>query len=216
MAAQSTNQLRASRPRSRSCLLTRACLCRRVLLAIGTPGRRQPRLRGLGLRRGRRPSADLPGLGRNGRGEHGRLGLAFTQLTRPVLVVLDNERRGKTGNQPTHTASGVSLAGVARECGLPRVIELSSVNGVPALAAATRETAGPRFAVFKTAIDKPAPVMPPRDGSCLKTAFARCCRAPRRSPHEYRAPRRGDRHPSSPSVCSQSAVMRASRTTPVQ
>lgn len=100
--------------------------------------------------------------------------LATIAVMRPAnlsIVVLDNERWGETGNQPTHTAAGVSLAGVARECGIPRVMELRSANEVPGLAEATRRREGPLFAVCKIAADKPPLVMPPRDGSLLKDRF---------------------------------------------
>lgn len=100
--------------------------------------------------------------------------LATVAVARPAnlsIVVLDNERWGETGNQPTHTASGVSLAGVARECGISRVMELRSANEVPALAEATRRPEGPLLAVCKIAADKPPLVMPPRDGSYLKDRF---------------------------------------------
>ena len=100
--------------------------------------------------------------------------LATIAVARPPnlsVCVLDNERWGETGNQPTHTAGGVSLAGVARECGIPQVLEVSSANEVPALAAATCEAAGPLVAVCKIAADKPLLAMPPRDGSFLKDRF---------------------------------------------
>jgi thiamine pyrophosphate-dependent acetolactate synthase large subunit-like protein len=100
--------------------------------------------------------------------------LATVAVAKPAnlsIVVLDSERWGETGNQPTHTASGVSLAGVARECGIPRVMELRSANEVPGLAAATRRREGPLLAVCKIAADKPPLVMPPRDGSWLKDRF---------------------------------------------
>lgn len=88
-----------------------------------------------------------------------------------AICVLDNERWGETGNQPTHTAAGVSLAGVARECGIARVMEVGSPNEIPGLAAAVREVGGPLLAVCKIAADKPPLVMPPRDGSYLKDRF---------------------------------------------
>jgi thiamine pyrophosphate-dependent acetolactate synthase large subunit-like protein len=97
--------------------------------------------------------------------------LATIAVARPrnlSICVLDNERWGETGNQPTHTAAGVSLAGVARECGMPRVMEVRSANEMPGLVTATREGAGPLLAVCKIAADKPLPAMPPRDGSYLK------------------------------------------------
>ncbi len=100
--------------------------------------------------------------------------LATVAAARPAdlaVVVLDNERWGETGNQPTHTATGVSLAGVGRECGLPRVMEVRRAAEVPALREATRRAEGPLVAVGKIAADKPPLVMPPRDGSCLKDRF---------------------------------------------
>src|SRR5262249_2343108 len=36
-----------------------------------------------------------------------------------ALLVLDNECYAETGEQPTHTAAGVDIAGVARSCGFP-------------------------------------------------------------------------------------------------
>jgi thiamine pyrophosphate-dependent acetolactate synthase large subunit-like protein len=100
--------------------------------------------------------------------------LATVAVARPsnlAICVLDNERWGETGNQATHTAHGVSLAGVARECGIPRVLELRSANEVPQLVEASRQAAGPLLAVCKIAADKPPLVMPPRDGSYLKDRF---------------------------------------------
>jgi thiamine pyrophosphate-dependent acetolactate synthase large subunit-like protein len=100
--------------------------------------------------------------------------LATVAAARPAnlaVVVLDNERWGETGNQPTYTATGVSLAGVGRECGLPRVMEVRRAAEVPALREATRRAEGPLLAVGKIAADKPPLVMPPRDGSCLKDRF---------------------------------------------
>ncbi len=100
--------------------------------------------------------------------------LATVAAARPAnlaVVVLDNERWGETGNQPTHTAAGVSLAGVGRECGLPRVMEVRGADEVPALREATRRAEGPLLAVAKIASDKPPLVMPPRDGSYLKDRF---------------------------------------------
>jgi thiamine pyrophosphate-dependent acetolactate synthase large subunit-like protein len=93
--------------------------------------------------------------------------LATVAAARPAnlaVVVLDNERWGETGNQPTHTATGVSLAGVGRECGLPRVMEVRRAAEDPALREATRRAEGPLLAVGKIAADKPPLVMPPRDG----------------------------------------------------
>ncbi len=88
-----------------------------------------------------------------------------------AVVALDNGRWGETGNQPTHTSVGVSLAGVGRERGLPRVVEVRGANEVPALREATRRAEGPLLAIATIAGDKPPLVMPPRDGSYLKDRF---------------------------------------------
>jgi len=102
----------------------------------------------------------------------GALATVATMKARNLsIVVLDNERWGETGNQPTHTARGVSLAGVARACGMAEVLEVNGDNEVPGLVAATRRADGPLFAVVKISDEKPPLVMPPRDGSYLKDRF---------------------------------------------
>ena len=71
----------------------------------------------------------------------------------------------------THTASGVSLAGIARECGIGRVLEVSWPNELPGLRDATRLADGILFAACKISADKPPLVMSPRDGSYLTDRF---------------------------------------------
>lgn len=43
-----------------------------------------------------------------------------------VVVVLDNEAYGSTGNQPTHTARGTDLAQIARATTIPRVTRVDT------------------------------------------------------------------------------------------
>ncbi|MHB1193605.1 MAG: thiamine pyrophosphate-dependent enzyme [Longimicrobiales bacterium] len=87
------------------------------------------------------------------------------------IVVLDNERYGETGMQPTHTAHGVDLAGVAKACGFPSVSTLREADGLVGLREAVRHGAGPLFAVVKVEAEKPPLVVPPRDGALLKNRF---------------------------------------------
>jgi thiamine pyrophosphate-dependent acetolactate synthase large subunit-like protein len=87
------------------------------------------------------------------------------------VVVLDNERYGETGMQPTHTAHGVDLAAVAAACGFGRALTVTHADGVPTLRTAVREAAGPLFAVVKVVAESPPLVLPPRDGALLSERF---------------------------------------------
>lgn len=127
------------------------------------------------------------------------LGLALAQPTRPVaaitgdgdmlmgmgtlatigakqpanlsVIVLDNERYGETGAQPTAIAHGVNLTGVARACGLDAPDDIRDMNGVGTLAERLHRTDGPLFANIKIdARDYPR-VLPARDGAWLRSRF---------------------------------------------
>jgi thiamine pyrophosphate-dependent acetolactate synthase large subunit-like protein len=123
------------------------------------------------------------------------LGLAIAQPTRPVLVltgdgemlmglgslatiavlrpanlrivVLDNERFGETGNQPTHTAAGTDLAGVAAACGFDDVRTITAIDAALRLRADLHRSTGPLFAVVKISPDEQPKALPPRDGPYL-------------------------------------------------
>lgn len=84
------------------------------------------------------------------------------------IVVLDNERFGETGNQPTHTAAGVDLALVARGCAIARVETISTVEAIDRLAATVHQAGGgPLVAVIKIAPGSEPAALPPRDGPFL-------------------------------------------------
>lgn len=87
------------------------------------------------------------------------------------VVVLDNERYGETGMQPTHTAYGVDLAQVAKACGFPSVSTLTEAVELDGLREAVHHGAGPLIAVVKVEAEKPPLVVPPRDGALLKNRF---------------------------------------------
>ncbi len=123
------------------------------------------------------------------------LGLALTQPSRPVLVltgdgemlmglgslatigvekpanlrivVLDNERFGETGNQKTHTASGVDLAAAARACGIADARTITTLAEVDHLRTAIHGPTGPLLAVIKIGADPEPKALPPRDGPFL-------------------------------------------------
>jgi thiamine pyrophosphate-dependent acetolactate synthase large subunit-like protein len=87
------------------------------------------------------------------------------------VVVIDNERYGETGMQRTHTAAGVDLAAVAKACGFRVARRVQARAGLASLRAAIHAPAGPLFAQVKVVAEKIPLVLPPRDGSLLKSRF---------------------------------------------
>jgi thiamine pyrophosphate-dependent acetolactate synthase large subunit-like protein len=88
-----------------------------------------------------------------------------------ALVVLDNERYGETGMQPTHTAAGVDLAGVAAAAGFALTL---TVRDRPSLEAALPDVlgaGGPTFHAIKVQAGDHPLVLPPKDGALLKDRF---------------------------------------------
>jgi thiamine pyrophosphate-dependent acetolactate synthase large subunit-like protein len=83
------------------------------------------------------------------------------------LVVLDNERYGETGQQPTHTAMGVDLAAVARACGVPHVRTVRRESELEELRVELHTAVGVMVAVLKVAPEGLPRVLPPRDGAYL-------------------------------------------------
>jgi thiamine pyrophosphate-dependent acetolactate synthase large subunit-like protein len=126
---------------------------------------------GLALAQPQRPVLVLTG---DGEMLMGLGSLATVAVQRPsnlAVVVLDNERYGETGMQPTHTAHGVDLAAVAAACGFAASATIRTMTEVAALGTTLREGRGPRFAQVKIAADNPPLVLPPRDGGLLKDRF---------------------------------------------
>jgi thiamine pyrophosphate-dependent acetolactate synthase large subunit-like protein len=128
---------------------------------------------GLGLATAR---PDRPVLVITGDGEMlmGLGSLATVAVRKPAnlsIVVLDNEHYGETGNQPTHTAEGVDLAGIAAAAGFPAARRIESDADLESLIPLVRAKQGPLFAAVKIANKKDPVVLPPRDGAHLKHRF---------------------------------------------
>jgi thiamine pyrophosphate-dependent acetolactate synthase large subunit-like protein len=87
------------------------------------------------------------------------------------VVVIDNERYGETGMQATHTAAKVDLARVAAACGFQVARLVRDRSKLAALRTAIHAARGPLFAQVKVQAEKLALVLPPRDGSLLKSRF---------------------------------------------
>ncbi|MDX6628357.1 MAG: hypothetical protein QOH00_603 [Gaiellales bacterium] len=124
------------------------------------------------------------------------LGLAVAQPKRPVLVitgdgellmglgalatigaqrpanlsiaVLDNERYGETGMQPSHTAAGVRIDQVAAACGFAWAVECREPPAVEHARRRLTAFEGPGLAVFKVAPSDLPRVLPPIDAVHLK------------------------------------------------
>ena len=100
--------------------------------------------------------------------------LATIGLQQPAnlaLVVLDNERYGETGSQPTHTAGPIDLAACARACGIADARTVTAESDLPALRSAIHALTAPLVAVCKIDAAPEELVLPPRDGSTIATRF---------------------------------------------
>jgi thiamine pyrophosphate-dependent acetolactate synthase large subunit-like protein len=87
------------------------------------------------------------------------------------IVVLDNERYGETGQQETHTAHGVDLAGMAKAAGFAQTLKVNTQAGVSRLKRLIYSGEGALFAQVKVDPERLPLVLPPREGSLLKNRF---------------------------------------------
>ena len=88
-----------------------------------------------------------------------------------AVVVLDNERYGETGMQPTHTAHGADLAAIAQGSGFPVTALARDEDALATAVNLARDARGPVFIVAKVCAETPPLVLPPRDGETLKNRF---------------------------------------------
>lgn len=100
--------------------------------------------------------------------------LATIGVDRPpnlCVIVLDNERYAETGMQPTHTAHGVDLAGVATAAHFRSAVTIYSPKELARWIPRFHAEAGPIFAAVKIGPNHPPMVLPPRDGAYVKNRF---------------------------------------------
>jgi thiamine pyrophosphate-dependent acetolactate synthase large subunit-like protein len=90
-----------------------------------------------------------------------------------AIAVFDNGHYGETGMQRSHTAEAVSLAGVARACGIDKVFDISEEASLADFARRLARRDGTLFARVAIRAEEPPRVLPPRDGVYLKTRFRR-------------------------------------------
>jgi len=102
--------------------------------------------------------------------------LATVACERPrnlAVAVIDNARYGETGMQPSHTAAGVDLAGIAAAAGFAATTRVRSRAEVAAALELLHGAAGPTLAVFEVRAESPPMVLPERQGPWLKERFRR-------------------------------------------
>lgn len=89
------------------------------------------------------------------------------------LLVLDNRHFGETGMQPSHTAMGIDLVGMAEAAGFAWSVSVTREEQVEELRARLHARQGPGFASILVRADETPRVLPPRDGVEIKNRFRR-------------------------------------------
>ena len=128
---------------------------------------------GLALAQPDRPVVVITGDGEMLMGIGGLATIAVQKPANLSIVVFDNELYGETGRQATHTADGVDLAAMSRGAGIEDSRLVTAMNEVDELAGQIRKSGGTLFAQVKVGPDQGPLVLPPRDGSHLKSRFRR-------------------------------------------
>ena len=88
-----------------------------------------------------------------------------------AIVVIDNERYAETGMQPSHTARGTDLAGIASAAGFQKAFTIGNEKEIDRLAEEIFSAKGLLFAVIKVLAEQGPVCLPPRDGPYLRSRF---------------------------------------------
>lgn len=97
--------------------------------------------------------------------------VAARQPANLAIAVLDNERYGETGGQPTHTAGTTDLAALARASGIANASTVRTEAEFAAALPRLLRDPGPVFVALKVKAEDHALVLPPKDGTELRTRF---------------------------------------------
>ena len=89
-----------------------------------------------------------------------------------VHLVWDDEAYETTGRQPTHTAAGTDLAGIAKAAGIPQAVSVTDEAAFSAAVDRALAEPGPWFIAAKVMPEK-ATARPPRDPLFFKYRFMR-------------------------------------------
>lgn len=88
-----------------------------------------------------------------------------------AIAVLDNELYAETGMQPTHTARGVDLAGMAKAAGFSVARNVRTMAELETEIGSIYDSAGPVFVNVKVSSKRYPMSMRMRDGTHLKNRF---------------------------------------------
>jgi thiamine pyrophosphate-dependent acetolactate synthase large subunit-like protein len=102
--------------------------------------------------------------------------VAAMQPANLAIAVLDNERYGETGGQPTHTAGATDLAAFAQAAGIGRVSTVRDEAGLAGAINLLLREPGPVFVTIKVLAEDLPLVLPPKDGTELRTRFRKALR----------------------------------------
>jgi thiamine pyrophosphate-dependent acetolactate synthase large subunit-like protein len=128
---------------------------------------------GLALARPGEPVVVITGDGEQLMGLGGLATIGVHNPPNLAVVVIDNQRYGETGMQPTHTAHGVDLPAIAAASGFRWTERVSEMAGVRNLADRIKSSEGAGFASLRVSTAEHDKVLPPRDGVHLKNRFRR-------------------------------------------
>lgn len=127
---------------------------------------------GLALAQPQRPVIVLTGDGEALMGLGAFATIAVQKPANLAVVILDNERYGETGGQPSHTAGGVDLAAVAQAAGIGETRVVRDEAGLASLAERIhRPGNGPLVAVVKIDPAEEPRALPSREGAFIKGRF---------------------------------------------
>ncbi|MBM3570380.1 MAG: aldehyde dehydrogenase [Alphaproteobacteria bacterium] len=90
-----------------------------------------------------------------------------------AIAVLDNERYGETGGQPTATAGVLDLAALARAAGFREALTVRDQAEVERARSLLLSAPGPVLVDFKVRAEDLPIVMPEKDGATLRDRFRR-------------------------------------------
>ena len=88
-----------------------------------------------------------------------------------AIVVIDNELYSETGMQPTHTSSGVDLAGIAKAANFARSATIRTRKALDAWIPKLYQSAGPAFIAIKVTNARYPMALRMRDGTAIKNRF---------------------------------------------
>jgi thiamine pyrophosphate-dependent acetolactate synthase large subunit-like protein len=87
------------------------------------------------------------------------------------ILVFDNERFGETGQQVSHTAHGIDIAGIAAACRFPHTMVVRQSHALDKALALTHAMTGPHLAVIKVDPERVPISIPIKDGVLCKGRF---------------------------------------------